>query len=67
MTRLADAIRLLECADLQEYTMGAAESGGFWARVRVAGITGEACESSQARAITFAIVRALGLKEEASE
>jgi hypothetical protein len=61
-SRLEDAFRLLECAAPQEYAIGAAENGGFWARVRVAGATGEARESSQARAITFAIARALGIE-----
>ena len=42
--------------------MGATEDGGFWAKVRIAGITGEARESSQARAITFAVARALGIE-----
>src|ERR1700682_4235324 len=60
--RLEDAFRLLERAAPQEYAMGAAENGGFWARVRVAGATGEARESSQARAITFAVARAIGVE-----
>ena len=62
--KLADALRLLERVIPQEYAMGAAENGGFWARVGVAGTTGEARESSQARAITFAIARAIGLEPE---
>jgi hypothetical protein len=66
-TRLEDAFRLLERAAPQEYAMGAAENGGFWARVRVAGTIGEACESSQARAMTLAIARAIGLKVDATE
>jgi hypothetical protein len=62
--RLEDAFRLLEQAEPQEYAMGAAENGGFWARVRIAGATGEARESSQARAITFAVARAIGIDPE---
>jgi hypothetical protein len=65
--RLEDAFRLLERTAPQEYAMGAAENGVFWARVRVAGATGEARELSQARAITFAIARAIGLTVDASE
>jgi hypothetical protein len=61
-TRLEDALRLLECVAPQEYAMGAASNGGFWARVRIAGTTGEATESSQARAMTVAIARAIGLE-----
>jgi hypothetical protein len=66
-TRLEDAFRLLERAAPQEYAMGAAENGGFWARVRIAGTTGEARESSQAQAMTLAIARAVGLNVGGSE
>jgi hypothetical protein len=59
--RMADASRLLEKAAPQEYAIGAAENGTFWARVRIAGVGGEARESSQARALTFAIARAIGI------
>lgn len=59
-----DAFRLLEHAAPQEYAMGATESGSFRATVRIAGVTGEALESSQARALTFAIARAIGIEPE---
>jgi len=62
--RMADASRLLEQATPQEYAMGAAENGGFWARVRIAGVAGEARELSQPRALTFAIARAIGVEPE---
>jgi hypothetical protein len=52
----------LKDAGPQEYAIGAAENGGFWAKVRIAGTTGEARESLQARALTLAIARAHGLK-----
>jgi hypothetical protein len=65
--RLEDAFRLLEHAAPQEFNMGAAEDGGFWVKVRVAGISGEAHEPSKQRAITFAIARALGLDVDASK
>ena len=61
-SRLADALRLLEQAAAQEYTMGAADNGGFWARVSIGGVAGKAQESSQARALTFAIARAIGIE-----
>ena len=64
LERMADASRLLEQATPQEYAMGASENGGFWARVRIAGVTGEARESCQARALTFAIARAIGIDVE---
>jgi len=61
-TRLEDAFRALKQANPQDYSSGAAATGGFWAKVRVAGTTGEAHESSQARAMTVAIARALGIE-----
>jgi len=61
---MADANRLLEQTVPQEYAMGASKNGGFWARVRIAGVTGEARESSQARALTLAIARAIGIDVE---
>lgn len=60
--RLEDAFRLLERLVPDEYTMGAADNGCFWVKIRVAGRTGEARESSKARAVTFAIARALDLE-----
>ena len=59
--RLEDAFRLLEQAAPEEYSMGAAENGSFWVKVRVADTTGEAREPSKPRAITFAIARAFGI------
>jgi hypothetical protein len=64
--RLADAFRLLEHAAPSEYSMGAAENGSFWVKVRVAGTTGEAREPSKPRAITFAVARALGIDVDSS-
>jgi transcriptional regulator with XRE-family HTH domain len=46
VTRLEDAFRLLKSTAPEEYSIGATEDGGFWARVRVDGITGEAREPS---------------------
>jgi hypothetical protein len=65
-TRLEDASRLLDAAAPEDFTMGA-ENGTYWAKVRVAGASGEARESSQARAITLAIARAMGLDVSACE
>lgn len=64
---LEDAFRLLEQVAPREYAMGASEDGAFWATVRLAGTTGEARESSQPRALTFAIARAVGIQVDASE
>jgi hypothetical protein len=64
---LNDALRLLVSAAPQEHSMGTTKNGGFWAKVRIAGRTGHASESSQARALTFAIARAIGLNVDAAE
>ena len=57
--RLEDAVRLLQHAAPQEYSMGSGGNGLLWARVCIASTTGEARESSLARAITFAVARAI--------
>jgi hypothetical protein len=62
--RVEDANRLLERAAPQEYSMNRAQDGRFSVKIRIAGATGEAIESVQARAISFAIARALGLEPE---
>jgi hypothetical protein len=63
--RLEDAFRLLSAAAPEEYTMGKAERLGFWVRVRIAGRTGEARDTSQPRAMALAVARALGIDVEA--
>jgi hypothetical protein len=60
--RLEDAGRLLSAAAPQEYTVSTTEHGAFWVKVRIAGRTGEACDSCQPRAITLAVARALRLE-----
>jgi hypothetical protein len=57
-TRLEDAFRLLERVAPRDYATGA-EGDRFWARVLLDEASGEAHESSQARAISFAVARAL--------
>jgi hypothetical protein len=64
LERMEDASRLLQQAAPEEYAMGATEKGDFWATVRIAGVTGEARELSQARALTVAIARAIGIEVE---
>jgi len=63
---LADAFYLLEAADPEEYTMGASRTGALWVRVRLRGGTGEARDSSKARAITWAVALAAGINPEAN-
>ena len=59
---LEQAMRLLERLAPQEYSMGTGEKGTFWARVVISGVVREARESSQARAVTLAVARAIGLE-----
>jgi hypothetical protein len=63
---LKDAFRLLEQAAPEEYSMGAAENGNFWVKVRVAGTIGEALEPSKPRAIAYAVARAFGIDVDSS-
>ncbi|MGD0132585.1 MAG: hypothetical protein ABSE57_11090 [Bryobacteraceae bacterium] len=67
VTRLEDAFRLLESVAPEEFIMGAAESGGFWVKLRFAGTTVEARDPSKPRAITLAIARALGIAADSAE
>ncbi len=59
--KLVDALRLLEEAAPEEYSMSIDGNGNFKVRIQVAGATGEAHGRSQPRSITYAIARALGL------
>jgi hypothetical protein len=60
---VADAFRLLDTAAPDSYSLGGGD-GVYWARVLIAGVAGEARESSQARAIAVAIARAIGIEVE---
>lgn len=57
-----DAFHLLDAAKSVEYSITAHSSNRFTVRVVVDGTTGEATESSQSRAITYAVARAIGLE-----
>ena len=65
--RLADALRLLEKAEPEEYTMSGDSEGYVRVHVRIRAATGEACSASKPRAITCAIARALGIQVEGCE
>jgi hypothetical protein len=56
-----DAFRLLDAADPTEYTITAERGRNFVVRVAIDGTVGIAAETSEARAITYAVARALGL------
>jgi hypothetical protein len=59
--RLEDAFRLLDAADPEEYTINAHRGATVTVRVQISGTAGEASGTSKARAITFAVARAIGL------
>jgi hypothetical protein len=62
-----DALRLLETAAPNIYTMGSEQGCEFWPRVEIAGIVGEAHRASKSKAITFAIARAIWIDIESPE
>ena len=64
---LKDAHRLLEQLAPREYRIDRAQDGQFLVRIHLAGACGEARDSSQARALTFAIARAIGIEVEGVE
>jgi hypothetical protein len=67
LRNIADAFQLLEAARPLRYQMGSDPDGELWVRVEIAGLVGEARHTSQPRAITFAVARALGIELEGEE
>jgi hypothetical protein len=59
--KLADALRLLEVAAPEEYSLRGDTEGNIRVRVRIGAATGAACSTSKPRAITWAIARAVGI------
>jgi hypothetical protein len=59
-----DALRLLDAADPEEYSINARRGGAFTVRVQISGVAGEASDKCEARAITHAVARAVGLEPE---
>jgi hypothetical protein len=55
------AFQLLDAARPTTYSMGADETGCFWARVQIGGVVGEGRDRSRPRAITCAVARASGI------
>ena len=64
MKKPEDAFRLLDAADPEEYSINARRGGAFTVRVQIGGVVGEASDSSKARAVTYAVARAVGLEPE---
>jgi len=59
--KLADALRLLEVAAPEEYSLRGDSEGNIQVHVRIGDAMGEACSGSKPRAITWAIARAVGI------
>jgi hypothetical protein len=62
--KLADAIRLMEAANPEEYSLSAGAKGGFCARVIISGTTAEAHANTKPLAICLAVSAALGIEVE---
>ena len=58
---LADAFRLLNAARPKTYSLGADDTGRFWAKVQIGQVMGECRDRSMPRAITCAVARAVGI------
>jgi hypothetical protein len=59
--RLEDAFHLLDAANPSEYCITARQGGLFTVRVQMGGAVGEASDNVKARAITYAVARAIGI------
>ncbi len=59
--RVADALQLLKKAVAEEFAVKSTSDGVNHARTNIRGRIGKASDKSQARAITYAIARALGI------
>jgi hypothetical protein len=60
--KLSDAMRLLEAANAEEYSLSAGANGGFCARVSISGTTAEAHANTKPLAICLAVAAAVGLE-----
>lgn len=60
--RREDAIRLLEAVKPAEYNVAALRGGSFRVRVRIGQTVGTAQHISEARAISHAVARAIGIE-----
>jgi hypothetical protein len=62
--KMADAIRLLEAANTEEYSLATNADGSLCAKVRIAGANAEARANTKPMAICLAVAAALGLEVE---
>ena len=65
--KLADAIRLLEAANTEEYSVAAGANGDFCARVRISGATAEAHANTKPLAICLAVAAVVGIDVDLSK
>jgi hypothetical protein len=59
--KIEDAFRLLEALDPEEYDMAGRRADNFCVWIRLENGVGEASDKSKARAITYAVARAIGV------
>jgi hypothetical protein len=64
LKNLEDALRMLNAAKPDSYSIESKRRGTCSVRVQVGETVGVAVDSSQARAITYAVARAVGLEPE---
>ena len=62
--KLADAVRLLEAAAAEEYSVTAVDGGNFAARVRIAGKSTEARAATKPLVICLAVAASFGIEVE---
>lgn len=65
--KLTDALRLLEAATPQEYSIAVDAKGYFWVKVRIGGNCAQARDRSKPLAICRAVAAAVGINGEKSD
>jgi hypothetical protein len=60
--KITDAIRLVEAAGTEEYSLTSNADGNFCATVRINGTTSEGCANTKPLAICLALAAAVGIE-----
>jgi hypothetical protein len=60
--KMADAVRLLEAANTEEYSIAAIANGSFCVKVRIEGVDSEGHAATKPLAICLAVAAALGIE-----
>lgn len=67
LERIEDAIKLLDAACPDGFTICAEAGGPFYVTVRIAGVFGDATHALKARAIAVAVSKSIGIDEPLEE